>query len=67
MRTLQTNDCNDPAGFQYALRRGAECWALGFDRRKAIFNHELGALGGCFTCEPPLRVVWAGEEGLSLK
>jgi hypothetical protein len=44
MRTLQTNGCNDPAGCQYALRRGLGFWELTFEGRQTIFKHELGAL-----------------------
>jgi hypothetical protein len=43
MRTLQTNDCRDPAGCQYALWRGVDYWALVLAGEEAVFKHELGA------------------------
>ena len=45
MKTNQAStDRSHPDGCRYALRRGAEYWALIFEGREAIFKHELGAL-----------------------
>ena len=45
MKTNQANtDRNQSNDSHYALRRGAQYWALVFAGREASFKHELGAL-----------------------
>jgi len=55
-----TTDRNHPNGCQYALRRDAGYWALVFDGREAILQHELGALYvACLLLNPPKEPLHA--------
>jgi len=45
MKTNQAStDRSHPNECRYALCRGADYWALGFEGRETVFKHELGAL-----------------------
>ena len=56
----QSNTHNQRDEHEYALRRGLGFWELTFERRRAIFKHELGALYiACLLLDPPREPIHA--------